>query len=76
MVSVAAVREVVDRHAPPGAGVDSVVLGRSGDRLLVTIRADNPTLLIGPQGARLRAVQRTVRDLIDGEAVRVNVQQL
>jgi ribosomal protein S3 len=76
VVSAAAVREVVDRHAPPGAGIDSVVLGRSGRRLLVTITADNPTLLIGPQGARIRAVQRTVSGLIDGESVRVNVQQL
>jgi ribosomal protein S3 len=75
MVSEAAVREVVDRHAPPGTGVESVVVGRSGDRLLVTIHADNPTLLIGPQGSRLRAVQRDVRELVQGAAVRVNTQQ-
>jgi ribosomal protein S3 len=76
MVSAAAVREVVDEHAPWGTGVDSVVLRHAGDRLHVTIRADNPTLLIGPQGTRLRAVQRTVRDLAGGRAVRVSVEQL
>ena len=76
MVSAAAVREVVDRHAPPGAGVDSVVLARAGGRLLVTITADNPTLLIGPQGTRIRAMQRTVSTLVDGQSVRVNIQQL
>jgi ribosomal protein S3 len=75
MVSEAAVREVVDRHAPPGTGVESVVVGRSGGRLLVTIHADNPTLLIGPQGSRLRAVQRGVRELVDGAPVRVNALQ-
>ena len=75
MVSDAAVREVVDRHAPPGTGVESVVVGRSGGRLLVTIHADNPTLLIGPQGTRLRAVQRDVRELVDGAPVRVNALQ-
>lgn len=75
VVSEAAVREVVERHAPPGTGVESVALGHSGDRLLVTITADNPTLLIGPQGTRLRAVQRTVRQLVEGAAVRVSVQQ-
>lgn len=75
VVSEAAVREVVERHAPPGTGVESVALGRSGDRLLVTITADNPTLLIGPEGSRLRAVQRTVRQLVEGAAVRVSVQQ-
>ena len=48
------------------AGVHSVVLGRSGERLLVTIRADNPTLLIGPQGSRIRAMQRTVQALTGG----------
>jgi len=75
VVSEEAVREVVDRHAPPGTGVEAVVVGRSGDRLIVTIHADNPTLLIGPQGARLRAVQRDVRDLVQGTAVRVSTQQ-
>lgn len=75
MVSDAAVREVVDRHAPPGTGVESVVVGRSGGRLLVTIHADNPRLLIGPQGTRLRAVQRDVRELVDGAPVRVNALQ-
>lgn len=75
MVSEEAVREVVDRHAPPGTGVESVVVGRSGDRVVVTIHADNPTLLIGPQGTRLRKVQRDVRDLVQGAAVRVSAQQ-
>jgi ribosomal protein S3 len=75
MVTEQAVREVVDRHAPPGTGVESVVVGRSGGRLLVTIHADNPTLLIGPQGRRLRAVQRDVRDLEQGTAVRVSARQ-
>lgn len=74
MVSEEAVREVVDRHAPPGTGVESVAVSRSGDRVVVTIHADNPTLLIGPQGRRLRAVQRDMRELVQG-AVRVSAQQ-
>jgi len=74
VVNAEAFRALVEEHAPWGTGVSSVEVARTGGRLVVTVTADNPTLFIGSDGSRLRAVRRTVRQLTGDDTARVTVK--
>jgi len=58
-----------------GAAIEKIILERKADRLVVTLHAGRPGVIIGKRGAEIDALTKNL-DKLAGQAVKVQIQEV
>jgi small subunit ribosomal protein S3 len=58
-----------------GAAIEKILLERKADRLVVTLHAGRPGVIIGKRGAEIDALTKSLEQ-VAGTAVKVNIQEV